>query len=86
MKDWIEAVLSSEGFADWQVQISGRGGDGLCMQFHKIIFIGEQADKFVALHEIAHINAEGTRANTYHDGLWADNFTRLVRKYVLRPT
>jgi len=70
-------VLEVEGLSDWKVK---DGVDGYCWKDDKVIQrIPEDFALF--LHEVAHALCERVNGDQHH-GIWAAQYTRLVRKYL----
>lgn len=73
-----EEILKLEGLSDWKIKYSGEGG-GLTLFDTKEILLGERYKDTLGmfLHEVTHaLKGKG------HDAIWADEFTRLVEKYL----
>jgi len=73
-----EEILKREGLQDWKIKITHSGG-GLTLFDKKEIWLDKKYkdDLPMFLHELAHaITGEK------HNGIFADKFTELVRKYL----
>lgn len=71
-------ILRREGLGDWKIDISKSGG-GLCLYKSRTILLDEKYkdDLPMFLHEVAHATTKEK-----HTGMFADEFTKLVRKYM----
>lgn len=71
-------ILKEEGLQDWKIKIIHSGG-GLCLINKKEIWLDKkyESDLPMFLHEISHAITKRK-----HDGVFADKFTELVRKYM----
>ena len=76
--NFYKHILKNEGLVDWSIKIIHSGG-GLCCGRSKEIWLDEKEldNNALFLHEVAHANTERG-----HDGIFADEFTRLVNKYM----
>lgn len=82
MRAWRLYVLQAEGLADWTIQ---EHSENYCWANQKIIQIWPHATQAIFLHEVAHAKfrePEGEHKNHFHGGGWADEFSRLVTKYL----
>lgn len=81
---WRRMVLDQEGLAGWRAVPTVAGS--YCWHDKKMIqLISDEPAVF--LHEVAHAlhtEPEGEHKNHYHGGGWADQFSQLVEKYMVR--
>lgn len=79
-KEFIKKVMREQNLEDWHVILNMNSG--LCMLGKKRIY-SKKGDKAMFLHEVAHAITPITKDLTGHDSIWADNYTELVRKYLI---
>lgn len=86
IEQWQRFVLDTEGLCDWTVKPSE---DVYCWQHLKTITFPFNREggpsQSLFLHEVAHAlhpQPEGEWKNHYHGGGWAEQFGRLVDKYL----
>lgn len=86
IEEWYYTILDKEGLSGWKIKWNT--GGGLCVYNHKEIWMDKKRndDFSLFLHEVAHALA-GVREDwdkTGHDAIFADTYTRLVKKYTKR--
>ncbi len=69
-------ILQEEGFGDWSAILKKQ--DGLCVHSRKELWVGNNEEIYLFLHELAHIKYKE------HDANWGDYFTLLLYKYAPR--
>jgi len=80
-------ILYDEGLSDWTIKWNT--GGGLCVYSKKEIWMDNDRENIALfLHEIAHALCPKEVCgicwvdDTGHNSIWADKFTRLVKKYL----
>ncbi|HDY66723.1 MAG TPA: hypothetical protein ENH85_02910 [Candidatus Scalindua sp.] len=72
----LKEIIEKEGLKNWSIKTSNSGA-GLTIFKTKEILIKDPNNMAMFLHEVAH-----AKTGKGHDGIWADEFTELVRKYI----
>jgi len=74
-------ILKNEGLKDWTIRGYDIGGAGLCIHKTKELLLAvEHYNLAFFLHEVAHAKTPGNK----HNGIWADEYTRLIEYYISR--